>query len=61
MIFRRWMSIVTKIKHSSLIIYSNNTFVTIFYDDVGIVIRNNLNNLFNIIIMIILHDNRHIA
>jgi hypothetical protein len=41
----------------TVITYSSNIFVTIFYDNIGVVIRINFYNLLNIIIMTIIHDN----
>jgi hypothetical protein len=49
------LTVVTKI----VITYSNIMFVTIFYDNIGIVIRLNLHNLLNIIIVMVLHVNAH--
>jgi hypothetical protein len=49
------LTTVTKI----VITYSNIMFVTIFYDNIGIVIRLNLHNLLNIIIVMVLHVNAH--
>jgi hypothetical protein len=44
----------------TVITYSSIMFVTIFYDNIGIVIKTNHHNLIQIIIMTILHDNAHI-
>jgi hypothetical protein len=35
--------------------------VTIFYDNIGIIIKINSHNLLNIIIMMILYDNKHMS
>jgi hypothetical protein len=48
-------NLITVIK--TVIIYSNIMFMTIFYDNIGIVIRINCHNLLNIIIVMILHNN----
>jgi uncharacterized membrane protein len=45
----------------TIIIYSSIVFVTIFYDNIRIVIRINRHNLFNIIIITISHDNEHMS
>jgi hypothetical protein len=41
----------------TVITYSSIIFVTIFYDNIGVVVRINCYNLLNIIIMTIMHDN----
>jgi hypothetical protein len=51
------LTTVTKI----VITYSNIMFVTIFYDNIGIVIRLNRHNLLNIIIVMVLHVNAHLS
>jgi hypothetical protein len=43
-----------------VITYSSIMFVTIFYDNIGIVIKTDHHNLLQIMIMMILHDNAHI-
>jgi hypothetical protein len=45
----------------TIIIYSSIVFVTIFYDNIRIVIRINRHNLFNIIIITISYDNEHMS
>jgi hypothetical protein len=50
-------NLITVIK--IVIIYFNIMFTTIFYDNIGIVIKINHHNLLNIIIVTILHNNAH--
>jgi hypothetical protein len=45
----------------TVITYSSSMFVTIFFDNIGSVIKINLHNLLNIIIVKILYDNVHMT